>query len=133
MAFSRAAWHSGLTYRQTCTRCKSVLRYTDKALDFRPWFADGFIYCPKCKTPLRHNENYAINAVTDNTTDNTAAQTVVTKNQVNDVAANENVTSNNENSIKADDIAAHNAKFCTSCGHKYNDDDVFCSKCGQKR
>ena len=60
--FKRANWHSGLTYRQTCEECKTIIEYTDYNLDYRPWFADGFVYCPKCKTPLRHNEGYAINA-----------------------------------------------------------------------
>lgn len=62
MGFKRAQWHSGLTYQRTCDQCKTVLQYTDYSLDFRPWYADGFVYCPRCKTPLRHNENYAINA-----------------------------------------------------------------------
>ncbi|MCF0142841.1 MAG: hypothetical protein HUJ75_05635 [Parasporobacterium sp.] len=60
--FKRAEWHSGLTYHQTCPNCHTWLSYTDKSLDFRPWFPDGFVYCPKCKKPLRHNENYAVNA-----------------------------------------------------------------------
>lgn len=60
-AFKRANWHSGLTYRQTCPLCKTVSEYTDVQLGFRPWFPDGFVYCPTCKKPLRHNENYAIN------------------------------------------------------------------------
>ena len=59
--FKRANWHSGLTYVQTCGQCKTQVKYTDKVLDFRPWYADGFVYCPICQTPLRHNEKYAIN------------------------------------------------------------------------
>jgi len=58
--FKRANWHSGLTYEQTCDSCKTVVRYTDHKLDFRPWYADGFVYCPKCEKPLRHRETYAI-------------------------------------------------------------------------
>ncbi len=59
MGFSRANWHSGLEYKQTCPTCKTTVTYTDYDLDYRPWFADGFVYCPTCKKPLRHNENYA--------------------------------------------------------------------------
>ena len=59
--FKRANWHSGLTYRQKCDQCNNLVEYTDKSLDFRPWYADGFVYCPVCKKPLRHNEKYAIN------------------------------------------------------------------------
>ena len=60
--FKRANWHSGLTYRQVCDQCKTTIEYMDDKLDYRPWFADGFVYCPTCKKPLRHNERYAINA-----------------------------------------------------------------------
>ncbi|MBQ7810704.1 MAG: zinc ribbon domain-containing protein [Clostridia bacterium] len=60
MSFQRATWHSGLTYQQTCRKCYTVVRYKDNVLDFRPWYADGFVYCPKCHAPLRHNEAYAI-------------------------------------------------------------------------
>ena len=62
MGYQRAGWHSGLTYHQECYECKTPVDYTDYQLGFRPWFADGFVYCPKCKTPLRHNEKYAVNA-----------------------------------------------------------------------
>ena len=61
MGYSRESWHSGLTYRQTCETCKTTVTYTDDKLGFRPWFADGFVYCPTCNKPLRHNEKYAIN------------------------------------------------------------------------
>lgn len=60
--FKRAEWHSGLTYRQRCDQCRTLVEYKDNSLDFRPWFADGFVYCPTCKKPLRHNEKYAIDA-----------------------------------------------------------------------
>ena len=62
MGYQRANWHSGLTYRQTCEQCKTTVQYQDYQLGFRPWYADGFVYCPTCKKPLRHNENCAINA-----------------------------------------------------------------------
>ena len=60
MAFKRALWHSGLTYQQTCSGCGSIISYMDNEIDFRPWYPDGFIYCSRCKTPLRHNEMYAL-------------------------------------------------------------------------
>ena len=61
MAYQRASWHSGLTYSQVCSQCKTKVTYMDDKLDFRPWYADGFVYCPTCRTPLRHKEEYAIN------------------------------------------------------------------------
>ena len=39
MAFKRALWHSGLTYKLTCNKCQTVIQYTDDKLDFRPWYA----------------------------------------------------------------------------------------------
>ena len=62
MAFQRALWHSGLTYQQICCNCHALIHYTDENLDFRPWFPDGFVYCPKCREPLRHSETFALNA-----------------------------------------------------------------------
>lgn len=60
MAYQRAKWHSGLTYEQVCATCNTTFRYTDEILDFRPWYADGYVDCPVCKCHLRHNEKYAI-------------------------------------------------------------------------
>jgi endogenous inhibitor of DNA gyrase (YacG/DUF329 family) len=60
MAYSRAQWRSGLTYQQICETCKTTVSYTDHKLDFRPWYADGFVDCPTCGSHLRHNENYAL-------------------------------------------------------------------------
>lgn len=103
MAFKRALWHSGLTYRQECHTCHTVIEYDDYKLDFRPWFADGFVYCPKCQTPLRHNENFAINAPH-------AATTV-------------------QPAVENDGTFA----FCTQCGRKYTvGTDHFCASCGKK-
>lgn len=102
--FKRAEWHSGLTYRQTCRECHTVVQYTDEILDFRPWYADGFVYCPRCNTPLRHNENYAIDA----------KQPTVVK----------------EPAAPAEEGPA---AFCHVCGRKFLEEDAFCSGCGTKR
>ncbi len=75
----------------------------DDKLDFRPWYADGFVYCPKCKKPLRHNESYAINAAPD--------------------AANPQPV----------DISSGEGAFCVQCGKQFNDGDRFCAGCGAKR
>lgn len=107
MGYKRAEWHSGLTYRQTCHECKCRIEYTDEILDFRPWFADGFVYCPQCNSPLRHSENFAIN------NPNIA---VVTNQEAPPVATNTTLS-----------------KFCTSCGHPFAETDRFCSQCGNKR
>ena len=106
MGFQRATWHSGYTYRQTCDQCNTVVQYMDDVLDFRPWFADGFVYCPNCKKPLRHNENYAIDAPVK--------------------AENRNSTQNSaDNKPKAN--------FCANCGKRFGENDRFCGACGMKR
>ena len=111
MGFKRAEWHSGLTYRQTCRECKATIEYTDEILDFRPWFADGFVYCPQCNTPLRHSENYAIN---------------------NPHIPNISYA-NNQATQPQQTIYGGKAKFCTKCGYPFGDIDLFCSQCGNKR
>ena len=101
--FKRAEWKSGLTYRQTCSKCKTIITYTDDILDFRPWYADGFIYCPNCQEVLRHSEGYAINS-----------------------------PAMSYSAPGEGDIASSSA-FCTQCGKKFAENDRFCSQCGTKR
>ncbi len=127
MGFQRAQWHSGLTYQQTCTTCKTVLQYTDYSLDFRPWYADGYVDCPKCKTHLRHNENYAIG--------NPEPQL-----QVMDAPAQEEPVQEQpaymvglQDQISAPEAPAAKPAFCTGCGNKFGENDRFCAQCGTKR
>ena len=108
MSFKRATWHSGLTYKQTCRKCFTEVTYTDEKLDFRPWFADGFVYCPTCKAPLRHNEAYAIDR---------PENPVVAP-----AEANVPVNTNTEK-----------ANFCPKCGKAFAPQDNFCIACGTKR
>ncbi len=110
MGFKRAEWKSGLTYRQVCKTCNNVMVYMDDKLDFRPWFADGFVYCTRCKTPLRHNENYAINR--PYVPDPAYAPPVYTP------PASDGVPT---------------AAFCSNCGRKFNEGEMFCPTCGKKR
>ena len=111
MGYKRANWHSGLTYVQTCEECGQVLEYTDEKLGFRPWYPDGFVYCTRCQTPLRHNEAYAINKGSAEVAQGTAAQTVQAP-----AATSE-----------------ERPRFCTKCGRKFGDSDNFCAGCGAKR
>lgn len=113
MGFKRAQWHSGLTYENTCEECHTKIRYMDDKLDFRPWFADGFVYCPVCQKPLRHNENLAINAPAANEPPKTFDFTV------------QNVEDSNPNTS--------GAFFCSNCGNQFGANDRFCSICGAKR
>lgn len=60
MAFKRALWSSGYNYQISCPNCGTTFYYSDRQLDFRPWFPNGFVYCQRCRKPLRHSEIYAI-------------------------------------------------------------------------
>ena len=108
MAYQRAKWHSGLTYRQSCETCKANVTYTDFNLDFRPWYADGFVDCPRCGTHLRHNERFAINP------DGTP------------------VYQQAENT-PAPEANTFTESFCHNCGNKFGEGHRFCNLCGTKR
>jgi predicted amidophosphoribosyltransferase len=111
MAYQRAQWHSGLTYEQTCDSCKTVFQYTDHSLDFRPWYADGYVDCPRCKNHMRHSERYALGGSTpEPMVVETPAQKPVPP---------------------AEDAGA--IQFCGVCGSKFRENDRFCSQCGAKR
>lgn len=106
MAFQRAQWHSGLTYRQTCEKCKKVTDYTDYSLGFRPWYPDGFVYCPQCKTPMRHHESYAIDGP--------------------------NAGKQNPSPEPKEEPQKESAGFCSQCGSPISPEDRFCGQCGNK-
>ncbi len=126
MAFKRALWHSGLTYQQTCRQCHTVVSYTDHLLDFRPWYADGFVYCPTCRTPLRHSEEFAVDAPSPATA---APVPPASPYAVDTNTAPMNTASPVDEPMSAAPLAA----FCTACGKQFRDDDRFCSGCGAKR
>ncbi len=117
MAFKRALWHSGLTYQRQCENCRTVVKYTDHSLDFRPWFADGFVYCPKCQKPLRHNESFAIDA------EDTPIETYYM----------DPIKMRTEKTSDSASESAEQPSFCTNCGHHFGVADRFCSSCGKKR
>ena len=111
MGFKRATWHSGLTYQVTCGGCGTAMRYTDYSLDFRPWFADGFVYCPHCKRPVRHSEHYAIDA---------------DGNYINPLPPKAQPAVSSQPAVRPDVF------FCSKCGKQLNIGDKFCSGCGVK-
>ena len=108
MGFQRARWHSGLTYRQSCPTCKAIVNYTDYNLDFRPWYADGYVDCPRCRTHLRHNEEFAIRA----------DGTPLCKSEI---------------KTKAEDEKEYTENYCRNCGNKFGDGHRFCNLCGTRR
>ena len=95
MPYQREQWKSGYTYRQTCDLCETIIQYTDDKLDYRPWYPDGFVYCPTCKKPLRHYEHYAIDKKVKKT-----------------LTFVENFCPNCGNKFLAND------KYCATCGRK---------------
>lgn len=122
MAFKRAFWHSGLTYRQTCPKCHTVIQYQDDKLDFRPWYADGFVYCATCRTPLRHNEAFAIDA------NGNYVNTVPSAAPADPAAPAAPVAT-----VAAAPIAAGSTAYCKNCGRPYIVGDAkFCNGCGNK-
>ena len=109
MAYQRAMWHSGLTYKKICEGCRTVVKYTDYNLDFRPWFPDGFVYCPTCNKPLRHSEGNAVEGV---------RRPIEV-----DLTAGRNTTTHGAT-----------ANFCNECGTRFTrPEEQFCSMCGARR
>lgn len=43
-------------YKVKCEYCGAVIEYGKKDIGWRPWFPKGYVYCPKCKKPIRHHE-----------------------------------------------------------------------------
>ena len=111
MGYQRAQWRSGLTYEQTCDTCKTVFRYTDHSLDFRPWYPDGYVDCPRCKNHMRHNERFALGGEMPKPM---VAQTPARK-------------------AEAAETGNGTSLFCTACGNKFGENDRFCAQCGAKR
>ena len=111
MGYQRARWHSGLTYMQICEECKETVTYTDHALDYRPWYPDGYVDCPRCRTHLRHNEKYALGP--DGKPQFTGEPEEASK----EIASGDGFT----------------AAFCHSCGTKFGEGHRFCAQCGTKR
>lgn len=115
MGYQREQWHSGLTYQQICENCKTVVRYTDYNLDYRPWYADGYVDCPTCKNHLRHHEKFAIDSPYAAPQAVAAPQTAPAPQP------------------PVQEAAGFTEKFCPNCGNPFNDNHRFCSQCGCKR
>lgn len=139
MRYSRSEWHSGLTYKQTCDKCGTSFLYNDYKLGFRMWFKDGFVYCPKCRNPLGHNEAFAVeyvkygsSGINDKTTN-----IIINNNDNNNTNFNVN-TSNKSSSGKiicqnCNKSIDANSKFCNFCGAQMGGlSNSFCNNCGAK-
>ncbi len=47
-------------FRTTCSKCSCVFEYRRHNLGRRAWFPNGFVYCPKCRYPIRHRLEYEV-------------------------------------------------------------------------
>ena len=126
MGYQRARWHSGLTYQQVCETCKNTVTYTDYNLDYRPWYADGYVDCPTCGTHLRHNENYAL--------PNIGNPNIGNPNIGNPNIGNPNIGNPNGGMAKENvQRERFPSLFCHNCGAKFGEGHRFCAYCGMKR
>lgn len=98
----------------------------DDKLDFRPWYADGFVYCPNCRRPVRHNELHAVATADGQPIPNTTA--VVGQPVEPSVAP---VSAPVVPPVSG--APAGLARFCSGCGAPFQDAERFCSQCGKKR
>lgn len=42
-------------YTTQCERCGIIFDYQYSDLGYRAWYRDGYVECPRCKQPRRHN------------------------------------------------------------------------------
>ncbi len=47
-------------FRVKCEYCLCEFEYGIGDLGYRAWYPHGFIYCPKCRKPLRHRLEYRV-------------------------------------------------------------------------
>ena len=107
-----------------------VVKYTDFQLGFRPWYPDGFVYCTRCQTPLRHNENYAIGVQMGQPEGQPVDQPVnQPMAQATDAPVDQTVPTETAAPVAEGELPA----FCTNCGKAFREGDRFCSGCGKKR
>ncbi len=43
-----------------CEYCLCEFEYGISDLGYRAWYPHGFVYCPKCRRPLRHRLEYRV-------------------------------------------------------------------------
>ena len=55
MAINVENSHKKAKFRIKCEYCLCEFTYESEDLGFRPWYPKGFVYCPECRKPLRHD------------------------------------------------------------------------------
>lgn len=135
MSYKRQLWSSGYEYHIRCPYCGTLSKYRDRDLGYRSWYPNGFIYCPKCRKPLRHNEIYAVNS--------NGTPVYSTQEEANQAvqdgylrAMGYPASAKAPNAAKADNKSSAvnpGIGYCPDCGRQYKKGtDSFCSGCGKK-
>ncbi len=135
MTYKRQLWTSGYEYRARCPYCGVNLSYTDRQLGYRSWFPNGFVYCPGCRHPIRHNEMFAVHPDGSPVfrTQEEANQSIYDGyNRALGLPATSAAPYASAASSPAPG-GAEDTAFCRKCGRQYRKGyDVFCSGCGDK-
>ena len=126
MAFKRAVWTSGYTYKRKCEYCGTQFSYSDRHLGFRSWYPNGFVYCPACRKPLRHNEIFAVNPDGSRVFKTQAeADASVRIGYYRSVGIYNDAPETGQGAV--------NTAYCSNCGKPYAAGSCkFCSSCGAK-
>ena len=137
MAFKRALWTSGYTYIAPCPYCGTTIQYVDRQLDFRPWYPNGFIYCPRCRKPLRHSEIYAVHPDGTRVYSTMAeAEQAINLGYLNAVGVNQPPVQPTAQPVQPPvppPAQQQSGSFCPRCGRPYvAGRDHFCAGCGIK-
>lgn len=136
--YKRQLWTSGYAYRVRCPYCATVTEYRDNQLGYRSWYPNGFVYCSRCRKPLRHNEFFAVKP------DGTAvystqveADLALQNGYLNAVGAPAPAAAPGREPPKpvtpAPSGPAEGIAYCTKCGRRYTlGEDHYCASCGNK-
>ncbi len=144
MAFKRALWSSGYTYQVVCPACGMAFSYNDRQLDFRPWYPNGYIYCPRCRKPFRHSEIYAVHPDGTRVYNTVAeAEQAINNGYYNMLGVNQPPAQAYQPPVQPAQPSyqqpvppvqmQQGESFCSKCGRAYRAGvDHFCSGCGNK-
>ena len=133
--YKRQLWTSGYAYRVRCPYCGTVTEYRDNQLGYRSWYPNGFIYCSRCRKPIRHSEFFAVFP------DGTPVYKTVAEAEAAITAGYYAAMGMPQNNVAAPVQPApapaaapgEGFAFCTKCGTRYEKGKAaFCASCGNK-
>ena len=133
--YKRQMWTSGYEYRARCPHCGTQLSYTDRQLGYRSWYPNGFIYCSRCRKPIRHSEFFAVHPDGTPVYKTVAeAEAAVTAGYYAAMGMPPPVAAAPVQPVPAPAAApCEGFAFCTKCGTRYEiGKAAFCHSCGNK-